>query len=253
MTKSFENTAEFRNASFRHIDLSGSVFRGCDVNDVKIVGCDVNNLRVDGHLGRAGRVIVDGIDVTDYVAAELDRQFPELARLEQLTTADDFRTLWGTTKRVWDETIERARRLPQTALNKRVDGEWSFVETLRHLVFATDVWIGRMIRNVELPFASIGLPSFEYSDADARAIGIDLSASPPLDDVIAVHLDRRAQMDAELAGLDDARMDESRTFAPEPVVGVESATIRDCLFTVIEEHLLHRRYAVRDLKVLETG
>lgn len=30
-------------------------------------------------------------------------------------------------------------------LHERVEGEWSFIETLRHLVFATDAWVKRAI------------------------------------------------------------------------------------------------------------
>jgi len=43
------------------------------------------------------------------------------------------------------QTVERARLLPPDLLHESVDGEWSFIETLRHLVFATDSWIRRVI------------------------------------------------------------------------------------------------------------
>ena len=46
--------------------------------------------------------VVNDVDVTAFVAGELDRRHPE------------------------------------PPLHLRVDDEWSFVETLRHLVFATD-------------------------------------------------------------------------------------------------------------------
>ena len=48
-------------------------------------------------------------------------------------------------ERLWDGTVARARRLDPDLLHESVDGEWSFIETLRHLVFATDSWIRRAI------------------------------------------------------------------------------------------------------------
>jgi len=49
-----------------------------------------------------------------------------------------FGEAWDILERLWDRTVERARRLPADLLHESVDGEWSFTETLRHLVFATD-------------------------------------------------------------------------------------------------------------------
>src|SRR5215211_4441379 len=43
----------------------------------------------------------------------------------------------------WDAVVRRALALPEDLLHERVDGEWSFIETLRHLVFATDAWVLR--------------------------------------------------------------------------------------------------------------
>ena len=37
----------------------------------------------------------------------------------------------------WDATVDRARHLDAARLDERVDGEWSFIETLRHLIFFT--------------------------------------------------------------------------------------------------------------------
>jgi hypothetical protein len=47
----------------------------------------------------------------------------------------------GAVERLWGETVVQARRLDPKLLHESVDGEWSFTETLRHLVFATDAWI----------------------------------------------------------------------------------------------------------------
>ena len=43
------------------------------------------------------------------------------------------------------QTVARARRLDPRLLHESVDGEWSFIETLRHLVMATERWVHRAI------------------------------------------------------------------------------------------------------------
>jgi hypothetical protein len=250
MSREFRNTDEFRDAYFWHVDVSGSVFRACDVNNVRIVGSDVTNLRINGHNGRAGRVIVDAVDVTAFVDSELDRLFPELVQMREIQTADDFRTTWTTVETLWRHTVARAQLLPPESLNERVDDEWSFIETLRHLVFATDVWLGRMLNGVEYPFHRLSLPSAGYQPEVAREMGIDIGAKPSLAEVLHAHADRRAQMEEALIDLEDSMLADSRTASPEPASGEETVTTYDCLFTVIEEHVQHRRYAVRDLAVL---
>ena len=251
MPKEFRNTDELRDSCFWHVDLSGSVLRACDLNDVKIVGSDITNFRIDGHAGRAGTVIVDDVDVTAYVDAELDRRFPELIQMRGMQSAEDFRATWRTVEELWDETVIRAQRLPPQALDERVDDEWSFIETIRHLVFATDVWVGRMLHGIERPFHELSLPTGGYPPEGARDLGINVDAKPSLSEVLQAHTERRSQMNSALAVLDDATLDESRTGSPAPVWGEETVRVRDCLFTVIEEHIQHRRFAVRDLKVLE--
>lgn len=78
--------------------------------------------------------------------------------------------------------VERARSLPEPWLYERVDDEWSFVETLRHLVFATDGWLLRMVRQLPRPDHPWGLAA-GFVD-DAGALGIDPSATPALGDVL---------------------------------------------------------------------
>jgi hypothetical protein len=38
------------------------------------------------------------------------------------------------------------------ALDLSVDGEWSFAQTLRHLVMATGVWWGRALLGYDRPY-----------------------------------------------------------------------------------------------------
>jgi hypothetical protein len=61
------------------------------------------------------------------------------------TDAQGFRDAWDILERIWGETVEHARTFTADQLHERVDGEWSFIETLRHLVFATDAWVCRAL------------------------------------------------------------------------------------------------------------
>ena len=69
-----------------------------------------------------------------------------------------------------------AGRLPTAALDQQVNEEWSFAQTLRHLVFITDAWASRTVLDEERPYHPLGLPQSWYPAADAAALGIDLAA-----------------------------------------------------------------------------
>src|SRR5687768_6129639 len=71
-------------------------------------------------------------------------------------TADGMREAWSIIEATWSQLVERARPLGEALLHERVDGEWSFVETLRHLVFAHDRWVRRTIVGDTEPFNHLG-------------------------------------------------------------------------------------------------
>ena len=110
---------------------SGVVMRGVELCDVRIDG-EFQNL------------VINGVDVAPLVEAELDRRDPDRARMRPTDPAG-FREAWDIVERLWDGTVERARGLDPALLHESVDGEWSFIETLRHLAFATDSWVRRAI------------------------------------------------------------------------------------------------------------
>ena len=53
---------------------------------------------------------------------------------------------------LWSGTVARARKLPEPVLHEQVNGEWSFVQTHRHLVLATDCWLRRMVKGIARPY-----------------------------------------------------------------------------------------------------
>jgi len=250
MANEYVRTKEFRDASFRYVDLNGATFRACDLVAVRIVGCEVDDLHIEAHAGELGSVIVEGIDVTGYVMAELDRRFPERAEVREAQTVDALRGALVRLGDLWTQTRTRAEQLPESERAHRVDGEWSFIETLRHLVFAVDVWMGRMLPDVPEPFQAIGLPPGEHPDEDLDQLGIDRTATPSYAEVSSLFDEQLSRTRHSLDAVGDDDLDRIRTAVPMPAWGEESHSVRTCFRVVLNELCEHRRYAERDLAVL---
>jgi hypothetical protein len=134
-------------------------------------------------------------------------------------------------------------------LHERVADEWSFIETLRHLVFATDAWVRRAILGEPSPWDPLDLPHDDMPEQPS--VPRDLDARPSLDEVLALRADRMATVRQVLAGLTDEKL-ASMT---EPVTGPgypepKSFPVRRCLQGILNEEWEHRLYAERDLDVL---
>jgi DinB superfamily/Pentapeptide repeats (8 copies) len=227
---------DLRNARFQLVDLTGVTIRGAAVVDVDISG-QIANLRVNG------------VDVVPLVEAELDRRYPERVKMCP-TDPDGFRDAWDILERLWQQTVERARGLAPELLHERVDGEWSFIETLRHLVFATDAWVKRAVLGDPSPWHRLDLPHEEMPDAPG--VPRDRDARPSLDEVLALRADRVATVRRVLADLTEDKL-AART---QPVVEPgypesKSFPVRRCLLTVLNEEWEHRLFAERDIEVLE--
>jgi uncharacterized damage-inducible protein DinB len=248
MAAEYESTDAFRAASFTGVDLSGAKFRDCDLRNVKIVDTWLTDVNISG-LVRS--FFVNDVDVTAYVEAELDRRHPERVPLREMKTADDYRAMWATLERLWSETVARAERLPEPAREERVDDEWSFAETLRHLVFATDAWVSRTILDEPMPYHRLGVTHSSYPLADAAALGIDPDARPSFAEVLEVRADRLALVRRIVDGLTDTELERTCSRTPAPGYPEETRTVGGCLRVVMGEECEHRRYAVRDLAVLE--
>jgi hypothetical protein len=244
---SYDRTDAFRGASFSDVDLREATFRSCDMRGAKIDGRLVD-VSVSGVIGN---FVVNEIDVTEFVEAELQRRYPERARLKAMKTADDYRAMWDTIERLWSDTVARVERLPEPVRHERVAGEWSFVETMRHLVFATDAWASRTVLDEPMPYHRLGLTHTSYPPDDAVALGIDLAAQPSYAEVMEVRTDRVALVRRILDDLSDAGLERMCTRTPAPGYPDEQHSVGACLRVVMYEECEHRRYATRDLAVLE--
>ena len=151
-------------STFDWTDLSGSTFRAASLSNVTIRGTDLHHVKMAGVelwdvdiSGEVSGLRINGVDVTAYVEEELARREPDLVKMHPDDPAG-FREAWDLLERLWDGTVERARRLGPSQLHEQVDGEWSFIETLRHLSFATAAWVHRAIGGDPAPWHPLDLP-----------------------------------------------------------------------------------------------
>lgn len=233
-------------ASLRSANLTGLTVRDALLRDVSIRGSFVESLEISGEIGR---LTVNGVEVAPLVLAELDRLHPDHAAMRP-TDAAGFRHAWDVVEELWAGTVERARGLDAGLLHESVDGEWSFVQTLRHLAFATECWLLRAIQGDPAPWHPLSLPWDEAPPMEG--VEHDREARPSLDEALALRLDRMAAVRRYLDDLTDEVL--AGHTVPVEAPGwpeSESFPVRECLLTILNEEWWHRQFAERDLAVLE--
>jgi hypothetical protein len=249
-----------RGETFRRLDLSDAVFDDTYLTGARFKNVDLRRAVIRGSLlvdveisGEVERLTVNGVDVTSFVEAELDRRDPDRTKMHPTDPAA-FREAWGILERRWSGTVDRARRLEALdpdLLHERVDGEWSFVETLRHLVFATDAWIRRALLGDPAPWSPLDLPHDDM--ADIPEVPRDREVRPSLDDVLALRRDRMATMREVVDGLTEAQLAGETTPVTEPgYPESEAFPVRRVVGCIVNEEWQHHLYANRDLAVLES-
>src|SRR5688500_11662589 len=149
-----------------------------------MTGVEMCDVQIDGEFKN---LLINGVDVAPLVEAELDRRDPDRPKMRPTDPAG-FREAWDIVERLWGGTVDRASRLDPQLLHESVDGEWSFVETLRHLVFATDAWVRRAILGDPSPWDPLDLPWDGMPDTPG--VPRDRAVRPSLDTVLALRRDR---------------------------------------------------------------
>lgn len=225
-------------------DLSGAEFRECDLTGARFVGVIMDRVDIDGSFDH---LVVNGVDVSAYVDAELDRRHP-VRVLIRSGRPDDLRAAWRELGAEWERTTSTARA--RGLEHESVDGEWSVLQTLRHLVFVHDSWFRRCCLGSAQLFTPWGIgPSAEPYH---RAHGLDPSLEPGADAVVAVRDEQRTELTTWLA---DVTAEELEAPAPVPDGDVwptyaRGRTVGQCLRTVLTENLEHHRFVARDLALL---
>lgn len=245
----FTRSDELQGAEFVNANLQGARFRGADLSGVVMRGVDVQGADIDAPwlFDGGGTLRVNGVDVVPFIDAELDRRFPGRAD-RHAEDPDGLRAAWAALECTWAATLERVAVMPAGTADVSVDGEWSFAQTLRHLVVATDMWLGRAVLDLEQPFHPIGL----VDDASAGEDGLDMSvfapAAPSCAEVLDVRAGRVAMVRDFLATVTSDTLAATR---PNPHAPRYQETVFSCLHTILEEEWEHHRYAVRDLDSIE--
>ena len=250
------NNADLRGSRFEYVDLSGAQLRAVDMIGARFRAVDLRGVVMRGVelvdvdvYGEIQNLIINGVDVGPLIDAELDRRYPDRAKMRPVDPAG-FREAWDVVERLWRGSVEHARRLRPEELHESVDGEWSFIETLRHLVFATDSWIRRAILGDPSPWDALDLPWDEMPDTPG--VPRDRAVRPSLDQVLDLRRDRMAGVREVVDGLTD----ESLNGHTEPIDAPgwprpRSYPVRECLLIVLNEEWEHRLYAERDLTALD--
>ena len=241
--------AEFRKQDlsgsvFDDVDLTGALFHNVLLRDVRIRGAWAERLVIDGGFEE---LVVNGVDVVPLWRAEMGRQHPEFSMLTP-ADADGYRAVWPVLEEQWAVTVDRARALPEERLHERVAGEWSFVETLRHMLFVHDAWLRRAVLGAT-DYDPLDLPHDEMPDLEG--VPRDPDARPALEHVLELRAGRLATAWRFFAELTDEGLQRSTTVTGPGYPEAGTYAVTRCLNAVLDEEWWHRRFAERDLTVLE--
>jgi hypothetical protein len=230
--------SRIEDADFSDGRLHAPDFRGAKITDASFYGADIS--------GDLEGLILNGVEVAPLVMAERERRFPELAMLR----AGDPKSLiaaWSMIEVTWQGTVALALGLPESSLLARVDDEWSFVETLRHLILATDTWLRRMVKGMERPYHPWGLAGSWLTDP--ASWGLDYAATPTVGEVLAVRRERMSEVKATIADLSEPELERICTPPDAPGYPRSEHPVHECLHVILNEEWEHNRYAVRDLGI----
>ncbi len=127
-------TRHLQGAEFVKADLRGARFVESDLSGVVMRGVEVSAAEIDAPwLPHSPSFLVNDVDVIPLVEAELNRRFPGRGD-RRATDPDGLRSAWAAIEGTWAATLARVAAMPTAAVDVSVAGEWSFTQTLRHLV-----------------------------------------------------------------------------------------------------------------------
>ncbi len=233
--------------TWRDVDVTGADIRATDWHQCRMRGVELVDVEIHGEVDH---VVVNGVDIAPLVDAELNRRMPERAKMRP-EDPESFREAWAILERRWAQTLDRARTLPDETLHTSVDGEWSFIQTLRHLNFASAAWVGRMVLGNPAPWHPLDLPWDEAPGWDG--IPWDRDARPSLAEVLGVRRDRQAMVRRVVESLTEQQLDAAVTQDEPGWPRLEDFPVKQCLLIVLNEEWEHRLYAERDLSLLAPG
>lgn len=231
---------------FEDVDLSGAFVRNADLSGLTVRGAWLREVELDGAI--VGPVMVQGVDVVPFVEAELDRRYPDRPLVRDQSTPEAVRRAWAAIEARWEETITRARSMPPESLHVRVRDEWSFSETLRHLLFVVDAWLKRAVLHDPAPYDAWVVTHTEMGQVEGFPPSVHVT--PPLEELWAKVAERMALVSQTLASLTQEQLDGTTEVTGEGYPEAGTYPVRRCLGAVTNEFWEHRLIAERDLAAL---
>ena len=140
--------------------------------------------------------------------------------------------------------MRRAASLPDDDRHRRVNDEWSTVESLRHLVLLIDLWLSKAILGHDDPFHPIGLPP-SFMPPKLPGSSIDPDARPAFDEACQVLQARIADLRTYVDTLTQAELDRS--------IKAHAGTVAGALGVLFDEMNAHNRFINRELDLIESS
>lgn len=260
-------------ASFRDVSLRGAQFQGVDLTGVRMGDVGLRDLTIwtwgyDLAADTLSGFSINGIEIGPLVVAELDKRNPERRIVFEFEDVEGARRAWDVSEGLWDEAIKRAQRLPDGLVGERVDEEFSFIETLEHLIAAVDDYILRTFfddkayEGIVLQLSRCKRPlglgqDLRLAGPGGRALPTT-SETLSLDEVVAERSARHAIIGEYVAEISSEEFERLLTVSRSPHVqrvldaGSGHRTVGHVLRSMLIEQWWHHQYATRDLATLES-
>jgi hypothetical protein len=232
--------SNFSEATFYDVSFQGATLREAWFAEARLRGVSFEDASIEGDVEG---LVINGVEIAPLIEAELDRRHPGRAQLRS-SDPDELRAAWGWLESLWAETTAAALAHPESSLRLSVDDEWSFLQTLRHLLFATDSWLGAAILG-RTTYHRLGLGG---PWLDPTTVGHDVDADPTVEEVLAARAAQQAVVRDYLATVTADQL-AATTVPPEgagwPPPHPMTALAR--LHVILIEEWWHRQFAVRDM------
>jgi hypothetical protein len=141
-----------------------------------------------------------------------------------------------------EATMLRAASFSDEELHRRVNEEWSTVESLRHLVLIVDLWLSKAVLGEQDPFHPIALPP-TFAPPKLPGSSIDPDARPTFDEACEVLRRRLVTVRTSIEGLTPDDL--------ERPVEAHAKTVGGALAVLFGEMTAHNRFINRDLDIIE--
>ena len=103
-------------ARFQDQDLTDAEFRECDLTRARLIGVVMQDVVIDGLVSN---LVVNGVEVSSYVEAELDRRHPVRLLIRSSDPAA-LRQAVAQLRAGWAATVGLVRAMPKGAEHERV-------------------------------------------------------------------------------------------------------------------------------------